>query len=226
MAWVRLDITVEGHAEREFADLALKPHLANYSIEVRPRVVLTNRKLGKRGGILDFAKIRGDIVRLMKQDRHAEARFTTMMDLYALPPQFPGWQEARKKNHPIERVAALENALQSEFAEPRFIPFIQLHEFEALLYCDLTQLQSRIVGSDAGIEALTREVLHLQPEDIDGGASTAPSKRIITHIPIYERNKVRVGAPAAAAIGLKNLRAKCPHFATWLTKLEALGSPA
>jgi hypothetical protein len=226
MAWVRLYITVEGHAEREFADLALKPHLANYSIEVRPRVVLTNRKLGKRGGILDFAKIRGDIVRLMKQDRHAEARFTTMMDLYALPPQFPGWQEARKKNHPIERVAALENALQSEFAEPRFIPFIQLHEFEALLYCDLTQLQSRIVGSDAGIEALTREVLHLQPEDIDGGASTAPSKRIITHIPIYERNKVRVGAPAAAAIGLKNLRAKCPHFATWLTKLEALGSPA
>ncbi|HWQ92913.1 MAG TPA: DUF4276 family protein, partial [Clostridia bacterium] len=141
MPWTRLYITVEGQTEKEFADLALKPHLANYSIDVRPRVVLTNRKLGKRGGILDFAKIRGDIGRLMKEDRNPEARFTTMVDLYALPAEFPGWAHAKTKTTPTDRVAALEQALQTDFAEPRFIPFIQLHEFEALLYCDLIQLQ-------------------------------------------------------------------------------------
>ena len=66
MSWLRLYITVEGQAEKAFADLALTPHLANFNIEVRPRVVLTNRKLGKRGGILDFARIQGDLNRLPK----------------------------------------------------------------------------------------------------------------------------------------------------------------
>lgn len=223
MNWVRLYITVEGQSEKEFADLVLKPHLAGYAIDVRPRVVVTNRKLGKRGGMLDFDKIRGDLWRLMKEDRHGATRFTTMVDLYALPSEFPGWTEAQKRPRPLERVALLEKALEAEFAEPRFLPFIQLHEFEALLYCDLGQLQLRIAGSESGINALKKEVTGLEPEEINEGSNTAPSKRIIRHVPIYERNKVRVGAPAAAAIGLSNLRAKCPHFGGWVRRLECLG---
>ena len=223
--WVRLYITVEGPTEKEFADSALKPHLARFEIDVRPRVVITSRKLGKRGGILGFQKLQGDLTRLMKEDQQDEARFTTMIDLYALPKQFPGWEEAQKKSNPLDRVTALENALEAEFSEPRFLPYIQLHEFEALLYCDLAQLQQRISDSDAGIEALRREIGILQPEDIDEGPETAPSKRIIRHVPIYERNKIRVGAPAAAAIGLTTLRTKCHHFGDWLSRLEALGTP-
>ena len=227
MKWVRLYITVEGQSEKEFADRALKPHLAGYEVEVRSRVVLTNRKLGKRGGIFDYDKIKGDLTRLMKEDQQSEARFTTMVDLYALPREFPGWAEAQTKTRPVDRVAVLEQALTTELAEPRFLPFIQLHEFEALLYCDLGALQQRVANSAAGITALRKEVGNLPPEDINEGAITAPSKRIIRHVPIYERNKVRVGAPAVAAIGLATLRAKCPHFGDWLTKLESLGqSPA
>lgn len=222
--WIRLYVTVEGQAEKEFADKALKPHLAGFAIDVRPRVVVTNRKLGKRGGILDFDKIRGDLGRLMKQDAHSEARFTTMVDLYALPSEFPGWSEARKKTLPLERVKVLEQALALEFGESRFLPFIQLHEFEALLYCDLDELQRRIADSAPGIKALRAEVGDTAPEDINEGAATAPSKRIIRHVPIYERNKVRVGAPAAVAIGLNALRARCPHFGEWLAQLEALGT--
>ncbi len=221
--WIRLYVTVEGQSEKEFADKALKPHLAGYAIDVRPRVVVTNRKLGKRGGVLDFEKIRGDMSRLIKEDRYGDARFTTMVDLYALPSEFPGWDEARKKTSPLERVKVLEKALETEFDEPRFIPFIQLHEFEALLYCDLAELQRRIANSEAGIKALKAEVGAMAPEEINEGATTAPSKRIIRHVPIYERNKVRVGAPAAAAIGLNTLRLKCPHFGDWLSRLEALG---
>jgi hypothetical protein len=158
----------------------------------------------------------------MKQDRHGEARFTTMVDLYALPSEFPGWAEARKKVQPVERVTVLEKALETEFAEPRFIPFIQLHEFEALLYCDLGELQRRIAGSEPGIRSLSTEVANLDPEEINEGSTTAPSKRIIRHVPVYERSKVRVGAPAAAAIGLTKLRSMCPHFGAWLTRLERL----
>jgi len=222
MSWLRLYITVEGQAEKAFADAALAPHLANYSIEVKPRVVLTNRKLGKRGGILDFAKIQGDLTRLMHQDRQPEARFTTMIDFYALPPAFPGWAAAHQRNSPEDRVAVLEQALHAEFGDDRFHPYIQLHEFEALLYCDLGELQRRLAHSEHGIAALQREVAHLEPEEINEGAHTAPSKRIINHLPVYERSKVRVGAPAAAAIGLPALRSKCPHFNDWLTRLEQL----
>jgi len=222
MSWLRLYITVEGQAEKAFADAALAPHLADYSIEVKPRVVLTNRKLGKRGGILDFAKIQGDLTRLMHQDRQPEARFTTMIDFYALPPAFPGWAAAHQRNSPEDRVAVLEQALHAEFGDDRFHPYIQLHEFEALLYCDLGELQRRLAHSEHGIAALQREVAHLEPEEINEGAHTAPSKRIINHLPVYERSKVRVGAPAAAAIGLPALRSKCPHFNDWLTRLEQL----
>lgn len=222
MSWLRLYITVEGQAEKAFADQALTPHLANYNIEVKPRVVLTNRKLGKRGGILDFAKIEGDLTRLMHQDRHPEARFTTMIDFYALPPEFPGWAEARKKALPKDRVAVLEDSLHRRFGDDRFHPYIQLHEFEALLYCDLRELQCRLTNAEHGIAALQHEVRGLAPEDINEGATTAPSKRIINHLPVYERSKVRVGAPAAAAIGLPALRAKCPHFNDWLSRLESL----
>ena len=224
--WIRLYITVEGQAEKEFADKALKPHLASYDVDVRPCVVVTNRKLGKRGGIWNFDKIKDDIIRRMKEDTHPEARFTTMVDFYALPPEFPGWNHARRQPTPLGRVKVLEQALDEFFGEPRFFPFIQLHEFEALLYCDLGELQRRIINSEPGIKALKAEVGEMNPEEINEGASTAPSKRIIRHIPIYERNKVRVGAPAAAAIGLQTLRNKCPHFGSWLTRLENLGNPS
>lgn len=224
MGWLRLYITVEGQSERKFADDVLRPHLAAFSIDVKPRVVLTNRKLGKRGGILDFEKIRGDLYRLMREDNRPEARFTTMVDLYALPPEFPGWEAARQKTEPMERVDALEAAFGANLGDSRFLPYIQLHEFEALLYCDLTQLQRRIADSERAFAALAREVQGMEPEEIDEGATTAPSKRIINHVPIYDRLKVRVGAPAAAAIGLPGLRARCPHFSEWVARLEGLAA--
>ncbi len=220
--WLRLYITVEGQTEKAFADQVLKPHLANYSIDVRPRVVVTNRKLGKRGGILDFAKIQGDLTRLMNQDRQADARFTTMIDLYALPNEFPGWEQARKQTSPAGKVRLLEQGLAAQFHDSRFLPYIQLHEFEALLFCDLGKLQCRLMDSERGIAGLENEVQGLQPEEINEGAQTAPSKRIIKHLPVYERSKVRVGASAAAAIGLISLREKCPHFSEWVAALEQL----
>ncbi|CAI8827013.1 protein of unknown function [Methylocaldum szegediense] len=89
MTWRRLYITVEGETERTFAEAVLRPHLTQYSLDVRPLVVITNRKLGTRGGVLDFATIRDDLRRMMRQDGNHDALFTTMVDLYALPADFP-----------------------------------------------------------------------------------------------------------------------------------------
>ncbi|MDE3100514.1 MAG: DUF4276 family protein [Verrucomicrobiota bacterium] len=222
MSWIRLYLTVEGETELKFAKETLASHLARFEVEVRPRMVLTNRKLGKRGGALHFQRFKRDTTHLMKDDANREARFSTMMDLYALPADHPGWAKAEKKSKPADRVLELEKALASELADSRFIPFLQLHEFEALLYCDLSQIQSRIEDSEKAVAQLQQEVAHLNPEDINEGETTAPSKRLIKYLPRYEHLKVRVGAPAASAIGLPALRVKCPHFGQWLARMEKL----
>lgn len=223
MSWVRLYLTVEGETELKFAKETLFPHLAKFEVDVRPRMVLTNRKLGERGGALGFQRLKRDTLRMMKEDAQPEARFSTMIDLYALPADYPGWKQAEKQSKPADRVKELEKALAAEFADPRFISFLQLHEFEALLYCDLAQIQSRIEDSEKAISQLRQEVDGFKcPEEINEGDTTAPSKRLIRHLPRYEKLKVRVGAPAANSIGLPVLRDQCPHFGQWLARLEEL----
>ncbi|MBU6401187.1 MAG: DUF4276 family protein, partial [Verrucomicrobia bacterium] len=49
--------------------------------------------------------------------------------------------------------------------------------------------------------------------------------RLEKHLPGYHRVKVRVGAPAASAIGLPVLRDRCPHFGGWLKGLELMAEP-
>ena len=224
MSWIRLYLTVEGETELRFAKETLLPHLAKFGVDVRPRMVLTNRKLGKRGGALNFQRLKWDATHLMKEDAHREARFSTMMDMYALPADYPGWKEAEKKSEPADRVLELEKALAVELGDLRFIPFLQLHEFESFLYCDLKQIQSRIENSEKAIAHLQAEVASFTcPEDINEGETTAPSKRLIRHVPRYGYLKESIGAPAASAIGLQVLREKCPHFGQWLARLEKLG---
>ena len=80
--------------------------------------------------------MQNDINRFRKQEPGNEVFFTTMIDLYALHRDFPGGSEAQKLRHdPYRRVEALEKAWSDETRDSRFIPFLQLHEFEAYLFC-------------------------------------------------------------------------------------------
>ena len=61
------------------------------------------------------------------------------------------------------------------------------------------------------------------PELINQGSDTAPSKRIIRVFPDYEYNKPAVGSMIAHEIGIDELRKTCIHFNEWVTKLLQLG---
>lgn len=225
----RLYLFAEGWTEQTFASTVLSPHLANHGVYMQGPILVANsrkRRVTHRGGITNFRAMQDDIVRLLRQDSANDVFFTSMIDLYALPGDFPGFGEAnRHRADPCRRVEALEASWADETADRRFIPFIQLHEYEAYLFADVSRLSRFYNDCDAKIEAL-RRVVHVagSPELIDDGRQTAPSKRIIEQFPDYEHRKATVGPQAAELIGLETIRCKCPHFAQWLERLEQLGS--
>ena len=87
--YMRLYIIVEGQTEESFVNQTLKPYLGNFLVGANALVVTTSRKRGARGGLSDYHKPRNDILRLTKQEKNANVRFTTMFDLYGLPIDFP-----------------------------------------------------------------------------------------------------------------------------------------
>ena len=202
----------------------LRPHLADQSIWVAARCVETRRSRGRKysGGIRDYARAKKDIERWMREDRNYDARFTTMFDLYALPEDFPGYEDARRARNPYDRVQLLEDALGEDVSDRRFVPYLQLHEFEALLFSDPKKLEERFNRRNAEICRLVQVAEQSNPELINDGNETAPSKRIIREIPEYESDKASSGPIVAEKIGLTTLRVRCQHFGEWIGKLEAL----
>jgi len=120
-------------------------------------------------------------------------------------------------------VGKIEARLGDDIGCQRFIPYIQLHEFEALILADPGKLDWEFLEHDAAIRSLVNLMKDQQPEEIDDGKETAPSKRIVAVIPEYEGRKASAGPIVAEKIGLKVLRDRCPHFDQWLTRLERLG---
>ncbi|MDE0462968.1 MAG: DUF4276 family protein [Caldilineaceae bacterium] len=216
---------MEGQTEETFVNRILKPHLAPFSVGVSAHVVVTKRVPGYTygGGLSRYAQAESDINLLLKQDQGNDVRFTTMFDLYRLPNDFPGYAAAVHSD-PYRRVEALENALKQEIPDSRFTPYIQLHEFEALLLSDPQKFDSQFDYRADGISRLVELVSQFtSPELINDGDSTAPSKRIDDEIPEYKYVKASAGPLVAGKIGIPTLRSKCAHFAEWLAKLENLG---
>lgn len=232
MTWRLLNIYVEGQTEDDFVRLAIRPQLEPMGMGVATRQFLTGRKRREvfRGGLVSYAPIRRDLrAWIMEQRSNKNIWFTTMFDFYGLRhrcPDFPGYRETTKTIDPYEKAELLENALADDIAIPldfpRFIPYVQLHEFEALIFANPHALGSvfpTYEGKLAELEAISAQ--YPNPEMINEGEMTAPSKRIARVMPVYARRKT-AGAQVAAKIGLEPLRARCPRFAAWLTRLEAI----
>jgi hypothetical protein len=107
------------------------------------------------------------------------------------------------------------------FKTDRLIPYIQLHEFEALLFSDVHMFEIAFPNRPAEVEKLKsiREDF-LTPEHINDQPDRSPSKRILKVIPEYV--KTVSGILIIQHIGLPVLRKECGHFGRWLDQLEQL----
>ncbi|EOX7394829.1 DUF4276 family protein [Enterobacter sp. BNK-34] len=220
--YINVLVIVEGKTEQLFVEQVLTPYLANKMIFMAATQV---SKPGQKGGDVRFSRVSRDIGLHLKQ--RADTYVTTLVDYYGVT-EWPGMDSLPAQRTPAQIAAHLNVAVMNEvnnlFAEQqsarRFIPFIALHEFEALLFSDSTILAEELSISVADVEAVVAECG--EPEAINNGRETAPSKRLNRWTPEGKFAKTTQGIAIAKRIGITRMREQCPLFDAWIAQFEAL----
>lgn len=227
MSGVSVYVICEGTTEQTFVQQVLSPEFGTRN------VWLHGQRLGlpgHKGGNVQFERLVRDAANCLRQ--RSDSYITTMLDLYGIAPDWPGVSELHDLKESGARPTAVEigrmvnertaMALKARLGEydieRRFIPYIQVYEFEALLFSDADSLSKVTSISKAEIQRI-RDAFD-SPEDINEGVDTAPSKRLLRLSDAYR--KTSTGVTAAKAIGLKKMREECKHFDAWVKKLELL----
>ena len=207
-----LTVLCKGATERNFVVKTLAPHLRLRSVVAKPVDL---------GGTPSMASLHNQINNALA-DRRDHVFVTTMLDLYRLG-NFPG-NEAQTGEHVRTRIARIESALSARFANPNFIPYIQLHEFEALIFVDVEKIPIAFPDGEAdhAVAKLKSLVGDIEPELINERPNHAPSKRIINLIEAYKPVKWSAGPEIVEEIGLLRVRNACPNFNQWVSRLESL----
>ena len=211
---IELIVVCEGLTEAQFVDVVLAPAL--------PHLRVTTRNLA---GHLKFERVKTFLRNTLRS--RSEPYVTTFFDLYKLDKGFPEFAATKTMSDPLGRAKKLEEGLTTKVVSvagcrpEQFLPHIQPHEFESLLFADIEQLIRRKGEWRAHAEPLHKARKGAaSPEHINSGAETHPSKRLAGLTPGYSK---RIDGPAVAgAIGLPKLRQECAHFDRWVKRLEKL----
>lgn len=218
----RCYVLCEGQTEEGFVDAVLGDYLRGshqFSI-VTPVIVATKKPAdgGKfRGGAVTWPRLQRELHLLLND---SGALTTTMIDLYGIGPDVPGSGLTAVSGS--EKAVAIENAVAADFGARNFIPYIQVHEFEALMYASPEHVE-QVCGKAGIAQLLQNDLVVGGPEDVNDSPLTAPSKRLKGYDDDY--SKVSYGPRIAKLIGIPTLRAQCPHFDRWLTRLEQWRPP-
>ncbi len=211
-------VLVEGQSEERFVKDLLSAHLSLRGVFMIPKIVSTKVvKAGPnfRGGLNSFGQLSRDL-KLLLQDSSAKC-ITTLIDLYAIPSDFPGFAEANTSKTVDARLAILRKRLSERFPDKRFLPYFSTHEFEALTLISAKPF-FEIVPPPHNKSLLTTLCATDEPETING--TNPPGKRIIEALPGYR--KTLHGPTVAREHGLAAIRKKCSRFDMWLKYLEDL----
>ncbi len=205
-------VLTEGQTESLFIKKMLSPYfVARCSTFLIPKMITTKRPIGRphyMGGTNSYGQIKSETKRLLND---SDAVFvTTMIDYYAFPGDAPG-MNSRPPGPGNSRVTHVESAIEHDLKHPRFVAHLTLHETEALAFTDIDRVQQEF-PAEHRIEDLRAIRSVLQPEEINEQPETSPSHRLLQLFPEYRKT----------INGLDRIRAACPHFNAWLTRLESL----
>ncbi len=209
----KLVIIVEGRAEVEFVKRVLMPHLAAEGVyNVLPIPIRTSSV--QKGGFSNYEHLKNDIIRNLRSD--ANAVVSTFVDFFRFPKgHFPN-RECFEKNGADTIIDCIEAAIRGQFDSEMVVPYVQKHEFEALLFSSNKGFEKYFEISVADKTASIISKFD-NPEDINSTPDGAPSKRLEAINPSYD--KVNDGVIIALEIGIETILQKCPRFAAWVQTL-------
>lgn len=209
----RLVFIVEGDAEQQFVNRHLVDYLSRKvpGVEMHAQKITTNRRLNKKGGNVSYAFFQNELKRTAAQ---GNVLITTMLDFFRLPNDFPGYSTD------VQKINVMEDDIRRNclgiISPDFFLPYIQKHEFEALLFANLSGFRTVLEDKEMKqVKKITEKFG--SPEDINGGPETAPSKRLLA---IFDYQKVADSTLVMSNVNIDNLRKLCPRFDEWVGRLE------
>ena len=210
----RVVFIVEGDTEISFVQKRLIPYLyqKGFTNPMNAQKILTNRKLNKKGGNVNFDYLKNDIGRVAAT---GDVLVTTLLDFFRLPTDFPNYTTDSLRLDQIEE--GMKQRVADMLEPSCFLPYIKRHEIETLMYTSMDGFEF-VVDEEEQLDAI-RSIIeqYPNPEDIDGGPDTAPSKRLMN---IFPYAKTTDGEMILEVLEIDDIRSKCPRFHDWLTKLE------
>lgn len=210
-------IICEGQTEEEFVNGILRPYFNTYQIyDVRPILMTTSK--GHKGGDVKYDRLKFNIDKLLKSE--TDILVTTFIDFFRLKNDFPKYEDAQAIQNKIHKVDCLEQALADAINNPRFIPYIQLHEFEGLLFASKDGFEFLPDLKQSNLNSLLLAVEEKEnPEELNDGELTAPSKRLEQLIPGFDKNKPFYGGLIAEVNTINPVLDRCLRFNNWVETL-------
>lgn len=212
----RLIIVCEGQTEQSFCQSVLSQYFRTKDI-----VVETPTIKHSHGGIVPWQTMKRQLVEHLHE---GEAIVTLLIDFYQIKDsyQFPGWEEAKDINDSYDKMNCLFVDMLNDMPEElrnRFVPYIQLHEFEGLLFSSISAFRSNFLPTECDFDAIQSAIDEFEtPEEINNKPETAPSSRLMAAIAGYD--KVVYGSLLAEEMGLSVIRNRCPLFNSWIERIE------
>ncbi|MEN9843237.1 MAG: hypothetical protein RLZZ612_1066 [Pseudomonadota bacterium] len=209
----RLLILCEGPTEVDFVKTCLSPHLLGYGVYVSIQLIQPT------GGNVSVDRL---VHHLFELYRNYD-RVTTFVDYY-------GFQRTEGRTK-IELETAvltnLGNRIGAGFDPKRVLPYIQMYEFEALLFSDVSKFQLVLDNWNEKVDNALTNVRNAfeTPENINNSRETSPANRIDSAFGKGSFSKVLHGPMIAEAIGLATIRQNCAGFDAWVGQLEEWGRP-
>src|ERR1039457_2844250 len=167
----RIHVVVEGPSEESFVNTVLAPSLWGHKVFLNPIILGVP---GRKGGNVNYVRVQKDILLKLKEDRSAYC--TTMLDLYGLGSGFPGTPLPLSLSN-LEKVGQIERATREDIMarapelrpDIRFIPYLQLHEYEGLLFSNPAAFAQGINQVNLANQFQSIREGFPTPEDINDG---------------------------------------------------------
>lgn len=211
----KLFIIVEGQTEAEFIKYSLLPYLGEKHGIWAVIPVIMNTSRTSKGGALNLDRLKENARNILNKESNIV--LTTFFDFFRLHSSFYEGSDCNSKSSSDEIIACLEQHLATQINDRRFIPYLQKHEFEALLFSNNTGF---IAYTEECISLKTAAIIaqYSNPEDINNAPETAPSKRLETLFKAcgQKYEKVVDGNLIALEIGIENILQSCPRFRQWV----------